>query len=291
MSPDPTVIARLVTEDFVSGRLAVSRPNSPIPSGWDAMPECVAAADVRSTGASPAEIRCFITLVMAVDRSRDADRLWRIAAETYQRDPWLFDPAQVVAQPPARVRDLLRDTGISQRHGVDSSAWLSISAALTRPTISPDVYRAVYAGDGDAHALRLAVTASSGAEGPLFPLLRGPRTSVVWIRALVVPGEAVITNLAQLPVAVNVQTRKLSEYLGVTNTGDLPDREALPRIEQAWCRAASDAAGPEPIAGTRAALDPALWFYGKWGCTNCENVGRKEPIGRACASCRFPTRG
>lgn len=106
------------------------------------------------------------------------------------------------------------------------------------------------------------------------------------------PGEAAITNIAQLPVAVNVQTRKLSEYLGVTNTGHLPEREALPRIEQAWRRAASDAAGPDPIAGTGAALDPALWFYyGKWGCTHCENVDGKEPIGRACASCRFPTRG
>lgn len=111
MSPNPAAIARLITDDFVSGRLAISRPNSLIPRGWDAMPECMAAAAVRSTGASPSEIRSFITLVMAVDRSRDADRLWRIAAETYQRDPWLFHPAEVMDQPPGRVRELLHDTG------------------------------------------------------------------------------------------------------------------------------------------------------------------------------------
>ena len=31
------------------------------------------------------------------------------------------------------------------------------------------------------------------------------------------------------------------------------------------------------IANTAAALDPALWFFGKWGCTRCEQAGRLPP--------------
>jgi hypothetical protein len=46
--------------------------------------------------------------------------------------------------------------------------------------------------------------------------------------------------------------------------------------------AAHGADGPAPIAGTAGALDPALWFYGKWGCTFCERAGRAMPIHEAC---------
>lgn len=255
----------------------------PCPSVW--------GAEIRSAGALPEETRCFLTLVMAMDRSRAADRLWRIAAETYHREPWLFQPGKVTNQPPERVRELLRATGISQRHGADSTAWLRISAALTLPEIAPDLHRAVYAGEGDANVLRRIVRVASGAEGFLFPLLRGPRTSILWVRLLALLGRARITNLRELPVSVNVQTRKLTKYIGVTDTGHLPEVDAIPRIERAWHQATAEVIGPQAIAGTAAALDPALWFYGKWGCTYCENLGRREPIGRACKSCRFPNRG
>ena len=37
-----------------------------------------------------------------------------------------------------------------------------------------------------------------------------------------------------------------------------------------------EASLPErPDLEAAAALDPALWFYGKWGCTFCERAGRR----------------
>ena len=39
---------------------------------------------------------------------------------------------------------------------------------------------------------------------------------------------------------------------------------------------------------TPGALDPALWFYAKWGCTFCQHAGAKLPISAVCAGCRFP---
>jgi hypothetical protein len=42
--------------------------------------------------------------------------------------------------------------------------------------------------------------------------------------------------------------------------------------------AAGNAVGPEPLRGTAAALDPALWFWGKWGCSFCERAKRRVPI-------------
>ncbi len=45
--------------------------------------------------------------------------------------------------------------------------------------------------------------------------------------------------------------------------------------------------GADGRGDTSAALDPALWFFGKWGCTYCERVKRKVQISDVCRECRF----
>ena len=42
---------------------------------------------------------------------------------------------------------------------------------------------------------------------------------------------------------------------------------------------------PDSTANACAALDPALWFFGKWGCTFCEQAGQKLPIHPVCDGC------
>jgi hypothetical protein len=95
--------------------------------------------------------------------------------------------------------------------------------------------------------------------------------------------------LDALPVAVDVQVRKITEYLGVADTGDLDLNDARPLIQEAWARDVAEhgAAGPTVLDGTAAALDPALWFWAKWGCTRCERAKRRLPIGAACAYCKY----
>jgi len=63
-------------------------------------------------------------------------------------------------------------------------------------------------------------------------------------------------------------------------------------IQRAWGRllTVGGAEGPDPLRGTSAALDAALWFYAKWGCTWCEKAGRRLPISELCALCRFRER-
>ena len=96
-----------------------------------------------------------------------------------------------------------------------------------------------------------------------------------------------------MPVAVDVQVRKVTEFLAVTDTGDLTLDEARPIIQEAWRRDVAEhgAAGPQRLAGTPGALDPALWFYGKWGCTFCQRANQKIPISALCGDCRFPATG
>lgn len=89
---------------------------------------------------------------------------------------------------------------------------------LADPAAAPAVQRAIYEGEGDAAEL-LRPRQAKGADGrPLFPFIQGPKISPMWVRMLAYPGGAEITSLEVLPVAVDVQVRKVTEYLGVAET-------------------------------------------------------------------------
>jgi hypothetical protein len=144
-------------------------------------------------------------------------------------------------------------------------------------------------GRGDARELIEAVQARSPAGSDRFPLLRGPKIRAMWVRILAHPGGAQIDNLDVLPVAVDVQVRKVTENLGVTDTIDRPLESVRELIQRTWARdvAQHGAEGPAAIADTAAGLDPALWFYGKWGCSFCERAGVALPIHDICSGCRL----
>lgn len=279
-------MSRRLTDGFVRGLLDLSaRPGAP-PCGWPSMPEVRAVGLLREHGASASTVRTFLTLVAAVDRARDADRLWDAGAALYKEEPWVYAPAEVRARSLTELADALRRFGVTQRHGVDTFAWRTISESLEQP--SP-VQVVIDAGRGTTADLLNAVRSATEGGSPRYPLLRGEKISTMWIRLLAYPGEAQISGLDQLPVAVDVQVRKVTEYLGVAETHGLDLDRARPHIQRAWHQHvdAHGAAGPEKIADTCAALDPALWFFAKWGCTTCERRGRRHPVHEVCGNCRF----
>lgn len=254
------------------------------------MPEVAVADRLRAAGADDAAVRLVLTFTAAMDRARDADRLWFRSADLYQTTSWPFDPDAVTSRRLTDLTDVLRTFGVSQRHGADAAAWRTIAETMSQRDAAPEVYDAVFEGRGDARELLAALQGTTNAGSDRFPFLRGPKIGPMWVRMLAHPGGRAITSLEILPVAVDVQVRKVTEYLGVTTTEGLDLEAARPVIQRAW---ESDirqngAVGPPGIDGTAAALDPALWFYGKWGCTFCERAGRKLPISQACDRCRFP---
>ena len=91
---------------------------------------------------------------------------------------------------------------------------------------------------------------------------------------LAAPGNARIRWLATLPVAVDVAL-----------TQGLSDGTARSKVQSAWHAGVHEADGPAAISGTGAALDPALWFFAKWGCTFCERASWRLPIHNVCRGC------
>ena len=231
-------------------------------------------------------LRLFLTFIAAMDRARDAASLWRAGVVLFKTHPDVFDPGRAAALPFSTLKGFLAAPGVSQRHDEDARAWHRISKSLAARD-GARVDNVIHRGIGDAEELLREVRV-----GRRFPMLRGPKVGPMWVRMLAEPGGATITCLEKIPVAVDVHVRRVSENLGVAGTRDRPLDEARVEIQSAWQRAvaAANVGGPSGIAGTCAALDPALWSLGKYGCSHCETAGAQVPIGRACADCQLPTR-
>ena len=281
-------LSKRITDAFCKGNLKISRPKAP-KAGWDGMPEVYVTNRLRNAGTSDVDVRLFLTFAAAMDRARDADSLWNASGKMFLKEKWVFQPHEVAAASDSILAGTLKSYKVSQRHENDVYAWRTIAGTLKETPRAPRVHEVIYSGKGDAKVLLKEVVGWHSDGETLFPLLRGPKIRAMWIRMLVCPGGAEISNIDVLPVAVDVQVRKVTEYLGVTNTIREKLEDVRELIQQTWAQDVKrhGAEGPPPIANTSAALDPALWFFAKWGCTNCEEKGRRIPISQVCAECRF----
>ena len=284
---DTQRLAELIAGDFYNGRFDLSARGMEPRKAWSLMPEVEATERIRTLGASEPAIRVFLTLVSAMDRARDAMRLWGAAAQLFESHPEVFDPATISSMSVPELRTLLSRSSVSQRHGPDSQAWHGIACSLASGVGA--VARLVESGVGDAEELLEDLRRRDSRRRSRYPLLRGPKIRSMWMRIMANPGGANIRRIDTIPVAVDVHVRRATENLGVTATRDLRLVQAKPVIRDTWRNAlqAARIGGPPGIADTCAALDPALWFFGKFGCSHCERIGRRAPIGRACANCQL----
>ena len=283
-----TAVAEKIAGEFYNDKLDLSARDVVPSSSWLRMPEVESVTRLRDLGVSDRNIRLFITFIAAMDRARDATRLWNNGVQLYHAYPYLFDPDEASVLPVSILRKQLSQYGVSQRHGPDSSAWQVIARSLA--VEGNPVSQAVDYGVGNAGELLRYLR--SHAEGhSRFPLLRGPKIGPMWVRMLVAPGGAKIDDIDIIPVAVDVHVCRVTRILGIVDTHDMSEADAKRRIQDAWREAllSANIGGPTGIAGTCAALDPALWLFGKYGCAYCEKVGQKVPISSACNYCQLHT--
>ena len=281
-------IAEWIADDFYGRRLDFSeRPASG--GGWSEMPE----VDIVPKGLEdPRKVRLFLTFIAAVDKMVDAARLWSAGADLLQDHPGVFDPAAASAMDIGALGGILKRGGVLRFPKPQTEAWRRIAVSLSQRTGS--VYRVVETGRGDARELLRDLRSRDSTGAFRYPELRGKKIGPMWVRMMAEPGGATIHRLEVVPVAVDVQVRRVTENLGVAATAGLPLDKAKPRIQEAWFAAVAASHGiaaPERIRNTCAALDPALWFFGKHGCSHCEQVKRRVRFGRACQACRFPPPG
>lgn len=285
---DAARIAEWIADDFYGRRLDFSkRPASG--GGWSELPE----VNIVPRGLEdPRRVRLFLTFMAAVDKMVDATRLWSAGADLLQAHPEVFDPTAASSMDVGDLGAILKQGGVVRYPKRQPQAWRRIAVSLSEGVGS--VPRLVKTGRGDAVDLLRDLRSRDPTGATRYPELRGQKIGPMWVRMMAEPGGATIDGLEIVPVAVDVQVRRVTENLGIAATAALPLDKAKPRIQKAWfaaVAAASGIAGPARIRNTCAALDPALWFFGKHGCSHCEQEKRRIRFGRACQACRFSAPG
>ena len=288
--PHAARLAKLIADDFYGDGLDLASRNMDPGQPWhDYMPEVAVVRRLRGTDRA---VRLFLTFIAALDRARDATQLWNAGGRLFEESPESFDPHHVAGLEVGALGRVLKAARVSQRHGPDSDAWHRIARSLSSGRKSP-VCRAIDDGSGEARELLRDLKSLDDNGRARFPMLRGPKIGPMWIRMMANPGRAVIERIETIPVAVDVHVRRVTENLGVTATRERTLAKAKPVIQETWTNGVSEAdiAGPAGIEGTCAALDPALWFFGKHGCGHCRKANEKVRFGRACEFCVRVDRG
>ena len=130
-------LAGLIAADFYECQLDLSRRRSPPAGAWNSMPEVEAARQLRAQGASDRAVRVFLTFIAAMDRARDATKLWQAGVVLFGSHPEVFDTRRAAGLPLSQVSHLLANSGVSQRHGPDARAWHRIAESLATGAASP----------------------------------------------------------------------------------------------------------------------------------------------------------
>ena len=283
----PDILATMIAEDFYGNRVDHGSRGMPPVEPWLLIPEVGAAQRVRDAGASEQEARRFLTFVCAMDYQINSDRLWKSAAELYPAQPELFDPAEVASMAPELLHRDLRVAGVAGRfHQRNARSWRRIAERLASSERSA-VRRVIDEGIGCVDTLRRDLMH--------FPLLRGKKIGPVWIRIMANPGGARIVPADAMSVGVDIHVRRLTRNLGLLDDGqavaitDTNDDGRDAEIRRVWRDAAirADIQGPPGVGSGAGAIDPALWYFGRYGCGHCEASGSPVRFGRACESCRM----
>ena len=287
LAVSPVSLAESIASDFFGNRFDHASRDMPDVEPWLLIPEVGAAQQLRNAGASDRAVRRFLTLVCAVDYQTNSDRLWNAAARLHTTRPDLFEPAQVAAMPTDRLHRDQHESGAAGRfHQRNAKSWQKIAEYLVSGERSA-VRRAIDEGVGCVDDLREDLRR--------YPLLRGEKIGPVWIRIMAIPGKARIAPVESMSVGVDIHLRRLTRNLGLLDSGgdiaeiDASDASRDAEIRRIWRDAAHRAKieGPSELGGGPGALDPALWFFGRYGCKPCQELARPVRFGHVCDACRF----
>ena len=277
----------MIANDFYGNCLDHGSRGMPAVKPWLLIPEVGAAHRVRAAGGSQKEVRRFLTFVCAMDYQCNSDRLWKAAAELYLARSQLFDPAEVAAMPPELLHRDLGIAGVAGRfHQRNARYWQQIAERLV---------------SSERSAVRHVIDEGIGCVDTLcrdlkrFPLLQGKKIGPVWIRIMANPGKASIARADAMSVGVDIHVRRLTRNLGLVDDRkagtalDAADDSRDAEIRRIWRDAAiqADVQGPQGVGSGAGVIDPALWFFGRYGCGHCEAMARPVRFGRACEGCRM----
>ncbi len=200
-------------------------------------------------------------LLAELKLAEEGEKLFRL-------HPEVFDPSKISSMSSGTLTGLLKAGGVTRFPGQDVKAWRTIAKNLHSGDDSP-IRRLIDSGVGDAVELLEDLRSKDKKGNTRFPQLRGRKIGPMWISIMADPcqGGARIDRIDAVPVAVDVHVKRVTEYFGLASTQKLSTTKATPIIQKVWRDAVenADIGGPPGIKGMCAALDQALWSFGREG--------------------------
>jgi hypothetical protein len=202
----------------------------------------------------------FITLTVAIDYMRDADKLWAAARQTFA-DPetrYVFEPARVVETGIAKLTaDMSRYRLAKRPHKDVQQIWQAICLTLAQH-FDGDVDDLLRQGEFDGP--RILNVIRSGRYR--FPYLRGAKIGPLWIRMLEDSWQGHhFTGLEKLPIPVDVHIAAATVMTGCVSGPDAVAFENLRNaVEEVWFDACTDSEH-YPLQ-----FDEPLWHLSRRGC-------------------------
>ncbi len=201
----------------------------------------------------------FITLTVAIDYMRDADKLWAAARET-MADPatrYLFNPRQVVQTGVAKLRADMHQHRLALRPQKDLGVWQTICQTLVQH-FQGDVHNLLQQAGFRAPTLLATIRG----QRYRFPNLRGDKIGPLWVRMLEDSWQGHhFTGLEQLPIPVDIHIAAATVMTGGVRG---PFAGAFEELREAVVQVWFDA-----CRGTRSyplQFDEPLWHLSRRGC-------------------------
>lgn len=208
------------------------------------------------------EAALFLTLTTALNRQRDAERLYSRFERLWYEEPWIFDPETLVGEDRFEdLRALFEAEGV-RFHRKDAEAWYEVSRTLYY-YYDGDPMTLFRAHDYEMPAIAEQVVEASGDTrfyGDNFPILRGEKIRPMWLR-LVDNQVHSLSGIGGSDIPVDTHVASFTgRLLGVDLTTAEADKQ---RARRFWRRVCENRA-VRPID-----VDGPIWYldrdWDEWG--------------------------
>ncbi len=225
----------------------------------------------------------FITLTVALDYMRPAEKLWEASRKTYEdlETRYLFYPEEVVKKEQSELMNDMQKYMLALRPNKDLKIWKTLCETLNSE-YDNNPLKLIEKFNYDALELYKYIIAERNKDK--FPHLRGKKILPLWLRMMNQQAEIKLDKIDKIPIPVDTHVIKASVMLGIINQDECKNRKGesiKAKIRESWSKILE---GTEiyPIL-----LDEPLWILSKYGCSNvidnnCNLKGDKCPEAEHC---------
>jgi len=215
----------------------------------------------------------FITLHVAIDYRKDAEKLWKSAKDLFenQNTRWIYNPEKVNSNYNKLIDCFEANFKIA--NFVDIAIWYRICRTIAEEFES-DPTNILKINNYDA--IKIIQFLQNRKNKKKFPFLSGPKISSLWIRMLNEVAKIKMKNLKEVSIPVDVHIARATYRLGLINGKFIKlNNETRRKVISLWRNICSN------IDIYPLQLDEPLWLLSRNGCSNAK-TNKKCPLFKEC---------